>query len=94
MSQGWAEKELARINLGNERLNKRCMKLLDRLGDTLPPSIPHACNGWAKTQAAYRFLAQEGIRWKDILRSHLPARSSACRDDRWCYAFKIRPTGL
>ena len=29
-----------------------------------------SCNGWAETQAAYRFLAQEDISWEDILAPH------------------------
>ncbi|WP_194714955.1 IS4 family transposase [Noviherbaspirillum soli] len=63
MSQEWAEKELAGIDLGDARLNKRSV--------THPTaSIPHACNGWAETQAAYRFLAQQGIGWDDILVPH------------------------
>jgi len=33
-------------------------------------SIPGACNGWAETQAAYRFLAHEEIEWTDILAPH------------------------
>ena len=70
MSQEWAEKELAGIDLGDARLNKRSVTLLDRLADKPTASIPHACNGWAETQAAYRFLAQEEIGWEDILAPH------------------------
>ena len=32
--------------------------------------IPQACGGWAETQAAYRFLAQEDIEWEAILMPH------------------------
>ena len=70
MSQEWAEKELAGIDLGDARLNKRSVTLLDRLADKPTASIPHACNGWAETQAASRFLAQEDIGWEDILAPH------------------------
>ena len=70
MSQEWAAQELAGINLGDVRLNKRSVTLLDRLADKPTASIPHACNGWAETQAAYRFLAQEEIGWEDILSPH------------------------
>ena len=70
MSQNWAAQELAGIDLGDARLNKRSVTLLDRLADKPTASIPHACNGWAETQAAYRFLAQEEIGWEDILSPH------------------------
>jgi hypothetical protein len=63
MSQEWAAQELAGIDLGDARLNKRSVTLLGRLADKPTASIPHACNGWAETQAAYRFLAQEEIGW-------------------------------
>jgi hypothetical protein len=62
--------QLAGIGLGDARLNKRSVRLLDRLADKPTASIPHACNGWAETQAAYRFLAQQEIGWEDILAPH------------------------
>ena len=59
MSQNWAAQELSGIDLGDARLNKRSVMLLDWLADKPTASIPTACNGWAQAQAAYRFLAQE-----------------------------------
>lgn len=70
MSKSWAEEELQGIDLGDERLNKRSVKLLETLGEKPTASIPHACNGWGETQAAYRFFAQEDIGWEDILSPH------------------------
>ena len=70
MGQDWAAQELSGIDLGDARLNKRSVRLLDRLADKPTASIPSACNGWAETQAAYRFLAQEDIGWEDILAPH------------------------
>ncbi|WP_194715264.1 IS4/Tn5 family transposase DNA-binding protein [Noviherbaspirillum soli] len=69
MSQDWAAQELAGIDLGAARLNKRSITLLDRLADKPTASNPHACNGSVETQLAYRFLAQEDIGWEDILAS-------------------------
>jgi hypothetical protein len=77
MGQQWAEQELAGINLGDARLNKRSVKLLERLGDKPTASMPSACNGWSETQAAYRFFAQEEIGWEDILSPHF-----ACTHER------------
>jgi hypothetical protein len=68
--QQWAEQELAGISLGDARLNKRSVKLLERLGDKPTASIPGACNGWSEAQAAYRFFAQKEIGWEDILSPH------------------------
>ncbi len=43
------------------------MLLAERLADSPTASIPGACKGWAETQAAYRFLAQEEVSWQAIL---------------------------
>jgi hypothetical protein len=77
MGKQWAAAELSGINLGDERLNKRSVKLLESLADKPSASIPSACHGWAETQAAYRFLAQDGIGWEDILAPHF-----ACTEQR------------
>ena len=55
--QSWAAQELAGINLGDARLNKPSVPLLDRLADKPTVSIQTACNRWAETRAACRFLA-------------------------------------
>jgi hypothetical protein len=68
---GWAAVELSGIDLGDQRLNERSVKLLRRLSAKPMASIPAACRGWAETMAAYRFLAQDGIEWSDILRPHV-----------------------
>ena len=77
MSQNWAAQELSGIDLGDARLNKRSALVLDRPADKLTASIPKACIGWAETQAACRFLAQEDIGWEDILVLHF-----VCTHDR------------
>lgn len=66
----WAKEELSGIDLGDARLNKRSVKLLDRLGEKPTASMPGACKGWAEAQASYRFLAQEEIGWEDIMSLH------------------------
>lgn len=77
MSGSWAKQELTGINLGDKRLDRRSMMLLERLGEHPTASIPNACKGWSEVQAAYRFLAQEQIEWYDILAPHF-----ACTQER------------
>ena len=67
----WTEEEFAAVDLGDGRLNKRLIKLMDRFADKPTASIPGACNGWAETQAAYRFLSQKKIGWEAILTPHM-----------------------
>ena len=67
---GWAAEELEGIDLGDARLNKRAVRLLERLSEKPTASIPTATKGWAETQAAYRFLAQDKMEWSDIMAPH------------------------
>lgn len=66
----WAEAEFKTIDLGDKRLDRRLMLLAERLAERPTASIPGACKGWAETQAAYRFLAQDEVWWRDILEPH------------------------
>lgn len=43
---------------------------MERLSAKPTASIPMACNSWAETLAAYRFLANEEVEWADILAPH------------------------
>ena len=66
----WAADEMAGVDLGDARLNKRVVKLLDRFAAKPTASIPGACGDWAETQAAYRLLANEAVSWEAILAPH------------------------
>ena len=66
----WAGEEFNAIDLGDRRLDKRAVLMAERLAAKPMASIPQACSGWAETQAAYRFLAQEDIEWRAILAPH------------------------
>jgi hypothetical protein len=73
----WAKEEFAQADLGDKRLNKRLIKLVEQFADKPTASIPGACGGWAETQAAYRFFNQakdsddeSTLDWFDILNPH------------------------
>jgi hypothetical protein len=66
----WADEEFRGIDLGDARRNGRAARLLERFAERPTASIPGACNGWAETQAAYRFLGADGYDWLDILEPH------------------------
>ncbi len=74
MSQEWAQNELAGIDLGNARLNRHSVILLDPLADKPTASISHTRIGWAETQAAYRFVAQEDTSREQIMAPHFDRR--------------------
>jgi hypothetical protein len=62
---------LSTANLGDVQLSRRCVKLADRFADNLTLSIPGACNDWAETKGAYRFLSQKNNSWEKILAPHM-----------------------
>lgn len=58
---GWARQELGKVNFGDERLNKRAIKVAEASGQR--PSVPinYACEDWAETKAAYRLFSNKRV---------------------------------
>src|SRR5262249_20703680 len=69
----WVQKEVGRCDFGDRRLGKRCEKLLAALSGRIGHSLPLACQDWANTKAAYRFLANERVSEREILAGHFQA---------------------
>lgn len=67
----WAAEELAEIDLGDARLNRRAALVVERLAGAPRASIPAACNGWAETKAAYRLFANESVTDVEVLAPHV-----------------------
>ncbi|MDH6183323.1 IS4 family transposase [Polaromonas sp. CG_23.6] len=67
---GWAGTEFETIDLGDERRNKRAIRLVERLSAQPMASVPQACGDWADTMAAYRFFGNEEVDWRAILGAH------------------------
>ena len=66
----WVDRELAECVFKDERLRKRFRILLEQLSDGTGESIPMACQDWANTKAAYRFLSNERVSEDSILAGH------------------------
>lgn len=43
---------------------------MERFSADPTASIPGACNGWGETMAAYRFLGNETVDWREIMAPH------------------------
>lgn len=69
----WAAEEFSSLDLGDQRLNNRAVKLLTDLGDNSTGSIPSACGSWNETKAAYRFFDNPRVTEEEVLRSHKEA---------------------
>jgi hypothetical protein len=68
---GWLEREVASCQFQDVRHGKRFRILLGQLSERIGGSIPFACQDWASTKAAYRFLANERVCEEKILAGHL-----------------------
>lgn len=58
---GWVAKELAASRFGDKRLDQRFERLVKHLWSGVGGSLPFACQDWANTKAAYRFLSNEKL---------------------------------
>jgi Transposase DNA-binding/Transposase DDE domain len=75
-SAEWIEQELAGCSFPDRRLHQRLQQLLQQFSSGLGESIPFACQDWASTKAAYRFLSNARVHEEAILAGHFAATQS------------------
>jgi hypothetical protein len=73
----WIREETDGCDLGDRRLDQRLAKLLEDLSQRIGKPIPLACQDWAATKAAYRFLDNPDVNEAAILQGHF--QSTAAR---------------
>jgi len=66
----WAVEELGQVDLKDERLNIRCSKLVEAFGQQPTAPINQACEDWADSKAAYRFMDNLKVTPGKILAPH------------------------
>lgn len=71
--RAWFEKEIEASEFQDARLRKRFGVVLERLWSGIGQTIPFACQDWAATKAAYRFLSNNRVSEQDILSGHFQA---------------------
>jgi hypothetical protein len=69
----WVAGEVAGCRFHDARLGKRLGSLLHQLGGSIGGTIPFACQDWANTKAAYRFLSNDDVDEQAILAGHFQA---------------------
>ncbi len=72
----WIQEEISKCNLPDERLSNRLAKILVDLSKGIGNSLPLACQDWAGTKAAYRFLDNPRVDEGAILAGHFDATRS------------------
>jgi hypothetical protein len=68
--QAWAGSELKYANLGDARLNKRLIKIVENLAAQPQASITQASSNWAETKATYAFWRSKRIEGAAIIEAH------------------------
>lgn len=66
----WSALELRHVDLGDRRLNRRLVKLVDDLLKAPEASVPQASGDWAATKAAYRFWDNPRVDPDNIRAAH------------------------
>ena len=69
----WVAGEVAGCEFRDARLGKRLGSLLHQLSGSIGGTIPFACQDWANTKAAYRFLSNDDVDEHTILAGHFEA---------------------
>lgn len=69
----WIENELKGCEFPDARLGKRFATIIGQFASGIGRSLPFACQDWANTKAAYRFLDNQRISEADILKGHFQA---------------------
>jgi hypothetical protein len=69
----WIEAEIDDTGFGDAFLAERLRKLMGQLDGAFGQPIPLACEDWANTKAAYRFLANASVNEGPILAGHFHA---------------------
>ncbi len=89
-SMDWAEKEFEVVDLGDNRLNQRLMKISQYLLDSPESPINKACGDWGETKAAYRFFDNDNVNYRDIIHAH--AKMTIARFEREDVILAIQDT--
>jgi hypothetical protein len=71
--ESWIDEELAGSRFRDARLGQRLRTLMLQLAGAVGAPIPLACQDWANTKAAYRFLSNDLVSEEPILAGHFEA---------------------
>jgi hypothetical protein len=78
----WIETELGGANLGDTRLTARLLQMTGMFYAKPTANIPEACGSSKATKAAYRFLDNEAVAWREILQAHYQATEDRIGEHR------------
>src|SRR4051794_41667681 len=68
--QRWATKQWGTVDLGDQRRNKRAVRLGEKLAAFPDGSLPEQTRSWGELKAAYRLLGQEEVTFECLSTPH------------------------
>jgi hypothetical protein len=66
----WSLMEFKTLDLGDKRNNARAVEIVHSISKAPKSSIPKSCQGWAETQATYRFYSNQSFDSKALIQPH------------------------
>ena len=81
ISDNWAETEFLTLDLGDDRLNKRLVKMSQEFLKSPESPINKVCENWGDTKAAYRFFSNQNVDYRDITDAHAKATLNRCQGE-------------
>ena len=86
--ESWAALELRHTHLGDKRLNRRLVRVVEELRARPTASVPQACGNWADTKATYRFTLERGCRLEHLQLENV-ARLQRALATYWIVAWRL-----
>lgn len=77
----WIEQELASCQIGDKRLDKRYLEMLDKMNSSLGKSLPATFEDTSELIAAYRFLNNNKADYESLMAPHLVATKQRLADE-------------
>jgi hypothetical protein len=77
-SAQWAHTEFAAAALGDRRRTRRLVKMATALAENPGGTLPQAFAEWKELKAAYRFLSQPKVGWKEVQAGHWQRTQATC----------------
>jgi hypothetical protein len=76
------QQEFLGLQLGDERLNKRCLKIVDRVSQKPGLSFPRAVQRWGELKALYRFFSNNKVNRDKIMEPHNKRTVERCLQEK------------
>ena len=88
----WLGTEFKNLDLGDKRNNARAINIVNAISKAPQSSIPKSCQGWAETQATYRFYANESVQRDALIQPHYEATEARIRQSQSAFILCLQDT--